>query len=482
MQSDIDELYRRGVRLTPEAYGYIEKNPVEPALLERIAASGEMLLAKEAIDGFLVGEEKIPVQTVVSRSPTFKPIAREYAPSLRVVEKSDVSGKSDCTGKLDDFVGHFRNRFKRISGVLRARPSQHTVVGTGNLKPAQGGRLRLIAMVAERKTTKKGNLFFDVEDEEGSAKVVVPKDTTAFRLASRAQNDDIIAFDGKAVDELFICDNVEWPDISVAREAKRVENDIAIAYLSDLHMGSKKFMEKEFAQFVSWLNGSEGRQELAGKVKYIMIAGDIVDGIGIYPSQEKELAVNDIYKQYEMFDSALEKLPDYITVVVGPGNHDAVRRAEPQPIIPYDMLKGNVVRVGSPARIEVEGLMHLMYHGTSLDSIIAGMSGLSYNKPEEAMLELVKRRHLSPIYGDNLIVPESHDFLVMDEEPDVVHMGHVHKNGQMIYRGARLINSGTFQERTDFQVRMGHHPSPGIVSVLEAKAGKMHNIGFNAAT
>jgi DNA polymerase II small subunit len=70
----------------------------------------------------------------------------------------------------------------------------------------------------------------------------------------------------------------------------------------------------------------------------------------------------------------------------------------------------------------------------------------------------------------------------MDEEPDVVHMGHVHKNGQMIYRGARLINSGTFQERTDFQVRMGHHPSPGIVSVLEAKAGKMHNIGFNAAT
>jgi DNA polymerase II small subunit len=144
------------------------------------------------------------------------------------------------------------------------------------------------------------------------------------------------------------------------------------------------------------------------------------------------------------------------------------------------MLKSDVVRVGSPAKLEIEGLLHLMYHGTSLDSMIAGLAGLSYERPEEAMLELVKRRHLSPIYGDNLIVPESRDYLVIDQEPDVVHMGHVHKNGYMVYRGTRLLNSGTFQDRTDFQVRMGHVPTPGIVPVLEAKTGRMHNIGFKA--
>ena len=59
------------------------------------------------------------------------------------------------------------------------------------------------------------------------------------------------------------------------------------------------------------------------------------------------------------------------------------------------------------------------------------------------MLELIRRRHLSPIYGDSLIVPESHDWMVMDAEPDIVHMGHVHKNGYMMYRGTLLINSGT---------------------------------------
>jgi DNA polymerase II small subunit len=110
------------------------------------------------------------------------------------------------------------------------------------------------------------------------------------------------------------------------------------------------------------------------------------------------------------------------------------------------------------------------------------MSGLTYSKPEDAMLELLRRRHLSPIYGDNLIVPEEKDYLVIDEEPDVMHMGHVHKNGWMTYRGTMLLNSGTFQDRTDFQVRMGHMPSPGVVPVLEGQTGKLHHISFMGAS
>ena len=478
--SDIDELYRSGIRLTPDAYEFLENAAVERVVLEKIIASGDIFISKDSLMGFFTTEEKIPVQVTVSRSPTFRPMAKEYAPNFKVIERSDVSGKSDCTGKIEDFVAHFRDRFERIAAVLRGRITQSPLVETSQLKTTQGGKVRLVAMVTQKRMTKKGNLFLDVEDEEGSAKVVISKESQVFRESQKILADDIIAFDGKNRDELFICDGITWPEIAVARDLKKSENDLAVAYISDLHFGSKKCLEKEFSQFVSWLNGSEGREELAGKVKYLLIAGDVVDGIGIYPMQEKELSVKDIYKQYEMLDSALEKIPDYITVIVGPGNHDAVRKAEPQPILPYDMLKSDVVRVGNPSKIEIEGLKHLMYHGTSLDSIIAGMSGLSYERPEEAMLELVKRRHLSPIYGDNLIVPESRDYLVIDDEPDVVHMGHVHKNGFMVYRSARLINSGTFQDRTDFQVRMGHHPTPGVVPVLETMTGRMHNIGFKA--
>ena len=479
MKADLEQIFAKGIRLTPEADDFLRQNEIEPPLFQKILECNELFLTKEMLESFVSAEEKIPQQATVLRSPSFKPIAKEYSPKFKLIGQSDITGKSNCTGKLEDFVGHFRNRFERISRILRNRISPNPIVTTNKLKETAGVKVRMIVMVSEKRTTKKGNFLLDVEDEEGTAKVVVPQDKPdAFKAVSRLLPDDIVAIDGKNMDELFIADGVTWPEISFAREQKKAERDVAIAYISDLHFGSKKFLEKEFTRFISWLNGAEGRADLAGKVKYLIVCGDVVDGVGIYPEHEKELAVKDIYKQYEMFDAAISKVPDYITVFVAPGNHDAVRRAEPQPSIPFDLMKSEVVRVGNPSNIEIEGLKHLLYHGTSLDSLISSMSGLSYSKPEEAMLELVKRRHLSPIYGDSLIVPEAHDYLVIDEEPDVVHVGHVHKNGWMTYRGTTLLNSGTFQDRTDFQVRMGHMPTPGLVPVLEAMSGKMNHISF----
>ncbi|MFH1307014.1 MAG: metallophosphoesterase family protein [Candidatus Micrarchaeota archaeon] len=228
--------------------------------------------------------------------------------------------------------------------------------------------------------------------------------------------------------------------------------------------------------------GEEGNSKLAGKVKYIVIAGDIVDGIGIYPTQENELTIKDIYGQYKVFDEIVQSLPDYIEIIVGPGNHDAVRRGEPQPYIPMELIHSDVKKIGSPSSLEIEGFKHLVYHGTSLDSLIANMSGLSYAKPEGPMIEMLKRRHLSPIYGENLIVPELKDYLVISEAPDVVHMGHIHKNASTKYRGTLLINSGTFQARTDFQAKMGHIPTPGIVPVLELKTNQLSHLKFMEGT
>ncbi|MCX8197039.1 MAG: DNA-directed DNA polymerase II small subunit [Candidatus Micrarchaeota archaeon] len=478
MQTDIVELYKKGVRLTPEAYDFIENNKIEPEVIEKISKLDSPIINLETIEKLISIQEKVPTQAVISRSPDFKPLAKEYDSNVRLISKSDVSGKTNCTGKLEDFVNYFRNRFQRISKILKTRNSPYPMITTSQVKEVIDAKVRLIGMVTDKRITKKGNILFDVEDEEGNAKVVINKDTDAFKAAQRMLLDDIVAFDGKSIGELFISDSITWPDLPFAREQKKAENDLAIAYLSDLHFGSKKFLDKEFFRFINWLNGAEGKKELAGKIKYIVICGDVVDGIGIYPEQEKELAVKDIYQQYELVDKALEYIPDYIEVIVAPGNHDAVRRAEPQPIIPYDLLKTDVIRTSNPATVEIEGLRHLIYHGTSLDSIIASLSGLTYSKPEEAMMELVKRRHLSPIYGDNLIVPEGTDYLVIEEEPDVVHMGHVHKNGLMLYRGALLINSGTFQDRTEYQVKLGHVPTPCVVPILETKSGRVHHISF----
>ncbi len=418
------------------------------------------------------------VAVEVARPAQFKPSAKDYSPKITIHEHRDVSGQSRCIGSVEDFVGYFRDRYEREAAILHGHPTNMPRMRTDQLSSNLGQNARIIVMISDKRITEKGNLWLEVEDESGSVKAFVSAREPVFNVAKTVLKDDVVALDGKMMPNFFVAKAITWPDIPVVRQKPKVEEDLAIAYLSDIHVGSRYFLEKPFKRFIRWLHGEEGQEELAGKVKYVIVAGDVVDGIGVYPSQEKELTITDIYEQYAEFDRMVESLPDHVEVIVSPGNHDAVRRGEPQPIIPMDLIKTDVKKIGSPSSLDIEGLRHLVYHGTSLDSIIANIGGLSYAKPEGPMLEILKRRHLSPIYGENLIVPELKDYMVIDDEPDVMHMGHVHKNAAMKYRGTLMINSGTFQERTDFQVRMGHIPSPGIVPVLELKSGQLSHIKF----
>jgi DNA polymerase II small subunit len=181
-----------------------------------------------------------------------------------------------------------------------------------------------------------------------------------------------------------------------------------------------------------------------------------------------------------MFDDFISDLPDYIEVIAAPGNHDAVRRGEPQPALGKDLVSGDITAIGNPCSLSIEGVKHLVYHGTSIDSMIANIPGASYMHPEKVMVEYLRRRHLSPIYGGNLIIPENVDYMVIEDPPDIFHCGHVHKNGYTQYRGTLLINSGTFQDRTDFQVKQGHVPTPALVPVFELKGGHLHTLDFKS--
>ena len=120
----------------------------------------------------------------------------------------------------------------------------------------------------------------------------------------------------------------------------------------------------------------------------------------------------------------------------------------------------------------------LAYHGTSLDSVIAALPGMTYAYPEKPMVELLRRRNLSPLFGENPIVPEEKDYMVIEEVPDILHMGHVHKNAYDNYKGTVVVNSGTWQERTEFQRKQGHVPTPCILPVYEMKRGQVSIVNF----
>ena len=47
------------------------------------------------------------------------------------------------------------------------------------------------------------------------------------------------------------------------------------------------------------------------------------------------------------------------------------------------------------------------------------------------------------------------------------------------YRGVRLVSAGSFQERTDFQKKLGHHPTPGKFVEMDLSTGQGRIIDFS---
>lgn len=474
MPSDLAE---KGVRLTVDAEDLLKSRAPDQSLLDRILLLEKPLVSKQDLEALL--STGAP-ETEVIRPSRFAPVAKEYSSNIQLNHKRDVTGKSRTRGEVENFISYFRNRYERLSRLLRRNGVP--TVELADIRKHLNDKARVVVLVFEKRETKKGNLLLEVEDMTGTFKVVISagRDGKLLQKARSVLTDDVVAISGKVLEPYMIAEEIEWPDLPVVREKKAAEVDVAVAYLSDIHFGSRHFLQRQLESFVDWLHGRGEATDLAGRVKYVVIAGDIADGIGIYPNQERELVVKDIYQQYKMFDDFLQNLPDYVEVIAAPGNHDAVRRGEPQPALGKDLVSAELTCIGNPSCVAIEGISHLIYHGTSIDSMIANIPGASYTHPEKVMVEYLRRRHLSPVYGGNLIIPENVDYMVIDDPPDVFHCGHVHTNGYTQYRGTLLINSGTFQERTDFQVKQGHVPTPALVPVYELKHSRLRTLDFSA--
>ena len=277
----------------------------------------------------------------------------------------------------------------------------------------------------------------------------------------------------------FVIKDIILPDIP-EHVVSKSGTESYVALISDLHVGSKYFMEKEFDDFVNWLSSDD---DIVRKIKFVCIAGDIVDGIGIYPNQDRELIDININNQISYAAALLQKIPKRMHVFLIPGNHDPGRRALPQTALTnlrdFQPLE-NFSIIGNPSFVELNKVKLLMFHGQSLDDVIATVPGMSYSKPVEAMKILLKSRHLSPIYGNRTpIAPESEDMMVIDDVPDIFHAGHVHITQVGRYKGTLVVNSGAWQRQTKFQQTMGITPTPGICILVNLATLQSFKKDFN---
>jgi len=432
-------------------------------------------------------ESPVPKQ-ISSVENAFYPYARDIKADINILD--DSTGKLSSNGTLEEYLEYFQDRFKRIERLLRQRIDVKAATPILEaLKSPAKTKLKIICMILEKRESKNQTIL-SVEDLLGSITVLVPQKAPeeVRKKALMLLPDQVVCLAViKTRSNLFLAEDIIFPEIG-RKTQQRAQEPVYAVLTSDLHIGSTKFQKEAFKRFILWLNGKYGDEqmkEIAGRVKYVLIAGDVVDGVGVYPNQAKELSIRDVHKQYNFAAKYLEKIPEYIEIIISPGNHDASRKALPQPAIPEGYLSGmqdkkNIHSVGSPCLLSLHGVEVLMYHGRSLDDIIAVIPGMDHDHPEKAMKLLMQSRHLAPVYGGKtMLSPENRDYLVIDRIPDIFHAGHIHVLGYCNYRGVLVVNSGGWQEQTDYMEKLGLFPTPGKVPVVNLQTLETTVLSFN---
>ncbi len=403
--------------------------------------------------------------------------------------------------RYEDFVAYFNQRFKALSGMLRKRSELQGATAIARLKGrGQNEHAALIAMIKEKSITKNKNVMLTLEDQTGEFKALITQKKKELYAKGRdLVLDEVIGVTGNLGDGILFINELYTPDVPITHELKKGPNEEYLVIIGDPQVGGKEFLVKDFTKMLAWLRGELGSDEqraVAKKVKYVIVIGDLVEGVGVYPGQEKDLVIKDIKEQYEAFTELIRQIPTHIEILCIPGNHDAGRIAEPQPPIYKDFAAAlyalpNVTMLSSPSWVTIGtdpekgfgGFTLLLYHGYSLiyyaDNVPSIRERGGQKRAELIMKFLLQRRHLAPTHKSNLYIPDpDEDPLVIDQLPDLFITGHIHRISAAVYRGVSLINASAWCDITDDQEKRGLEPQPARLSVVNLQTRDVKVINF----
>jgi DNA polymerase II small subunit len=419
---------------------------------------------------------------VISQLSSKRPLAKEYDADVQVLK--DVTGQSTSEGTVNDFHKYFKTKFEILRKILHNQ--RREVMGSVDIAKVRDstGPFKFVCIVNDVRETKQGHKILELEDNTDTISALVLNSSPLINMSF--VKDEVLCVIGKpGKSDLVYVEDIIRPNVPIARNQNRSEEPLDCLFMADIHIGSNTFLHKIWDRFVRWLNGNHtvpNANSGPDRIKYMVIAGDIVDGIGVYPDQEFELEISDIYAQYEKLAEMFQNIPEHIKLIVLPGNHDAVRPAEPQPTFPKeitDLFSNDILFVGNPCYFTLNSVEVLAYHGRSMDDFVMQIPTVTYNQPLQIMKEMLVRRHLAPIYGNKTpIAPEHNDYLLIDRIPDIFVTGHIHKTAMEYYRDILLINASAWQSQTAYQKMMNFNPEPGNIILADLQSRKSNVIDF----
>jgi DNA polymerase II small subunit len=463
---------REGYQLSEEAFLRLEQSPTPLDDLMKTIDS----LRRRQLDVVVI-EEKHVVEAVggVDAEKTAVIAEPKMGAPIEYSVENIFNEDARIEGTVNEFSQYFHSRFLKLRRLIERRGLSFIPVSEAS-RLKDGDEANLVVMVMGRTETSK-TVVLECDDPSGSIRLIAPKrNSDLIAVVSDLLMDQVVGVRVRRIGQSYLLQDVLHPDVEGGRTVVRYDIPETYACLiSDTHVGSKKFMDDVFQSFLDWI--CRGRDAVAKRVRYLIIDGDLVDGIGVYPGQERELAIRDVEEQFKAAASLLADMPEHVKILYCPGNHEPVRKALPQPPIQerYRQIFGSrhdIHFATNPFKAKIGGRSFLVYHGQSLDEVIQSLPNVSYSTLERdvghVLTTLLKARHLAPVYGENTqILPLPEDCLVIDDVPDILHTGHIHRVASLNYHGVQLVNSGAWQEQTEYQRLLGIEPSIGTSVLVE---------------
>ena len=391
---------------------------------------------------------------------------------------------------VNHFVEHYKVRYSFLRNILSNRKELENCISINRLlNRRERNKVSLIGIVADKNYTKNGHIMLTLEDFTGKINVLVSN--TKEELLNKTKDvvfDEVIGIEGMLGDKMVFADNLIQPGIPMNQEVKKINNEEYAVFISDIQIGSNYFLEKEFLEFINWINGDYGSSEqrdMAKKIKYLFIVGDLADGVGVHPGQEHVTNIHDAKEQYDKSAEYLSMIRKDLQIIISPGNHDIVRLAEPQPPLSKELASSlwempNVLLVPNPCYLTIgkngnsEGVLILLYHGYSFDYYVNEIESVRYNGGYDNVIGIMKslldKRHLAPSHTSSLFIPDpDKDELLITKVPDIFVTGHVHRARISNYSNVTLICAGCWEGLTDFQEKTGHIPDPARAIIVNLK-------------
>jgi DNA polymerase II small subunit len=403
---------------------------------------------------------------------------------------------------FQDFVKTFNKRYEHARELLRNRNQMGSLSSAARIKEKERGTdVSMIGMVREKRETRNGNLIFEFEDKTGTLTALMKPDSDPelFETGTDMVLDEVVGINGAWLGGILFIKEIIFPDVPRGRALKKSPEESYVAFLGDPHFGAEGFLYEEFKRFLKWTHGELGNKQqrhIANNLEYIICPGDVVEGAGIYPGQEEDLAIEEVKDQYKEAAKWLAKIPDHIEILIIPGNHDVGRLAEPQHTIPKKYAPElwelpNVQLASNPCTVkfgktdDFPGFTALIYHGGSLiyysEEVPSIRKAGGQKRCDKIMKFLLERRHLAPTHGSTPYVPSEEDHLFIEEIPDFFVTGHIHRAEAAKYRNVTLINASTWIETTQEQIKRGLEPQPCRVPIVNLQTREMKMMNFLTA-